>query len=62
MKTYWRGALAIYRKDLLLEVRSKEAVSTVAVFSLLVVFIFSFAFDPSPRTLGLVGPGIIWVA
>jgi heme exporter protein B len=62
MRAYWRGALAVYRKDLLLEARSKEQVSTVVVFSLLVVFIFSFAFDPSPRTLALVGPGIIWVA
>ena len=54
--------MAIYAKDLRLEVRTKETVSTVLIFSLLVVLIFNFAFDPSPRVITLVGPGIIWVA
>ena len=62
MSGFWRVALAIYAKDLRLEVRTKETVGTVLVFSLLVVFIFNFALDPSPRIMSLVGPGIVWVA
>jgi heme exporter protein B len=62
VSSYWRGVLAIYGKDLRLEVRTRETVSTVLVFSLLVAFIFNFAFDPSPRVITVVGPGIIWVA
>ena len=62
MSSYWHGVLAIYGKDLRLEVRTRETVSTVLVFSLLVAFIFNFAFDPSPRVITVVGPGIIWVA
>ena len=62
MSSYWRGVLAIYSKDLRLEARTRETVTTVLVFSLLVAFIFNFAFDPSPRIIAVVGPGIIWVA
>lgn len=62
MKAYWQAALAIYAKDLRLELRTKETVSTILVFSLLVAFIFNFAFDPTPGTIALVGPGIVWVA
>ena len=62
MAAYWRAVLALYGKDLRLELRTKETITTLLVFSLLVAFIFNFAFEPSPRTIGLVGPGIIWVA
>lgn len=62
MRAFWRVSLAVYVKDLRLEVRTKETVSTILVFSLLVVFIFNFAFDPSPSVIALVGPGIVWVA
>ena len=62
MSAFWRASLAVYVKDLRLEVRTKETVSTILVFSVLVVFIFNFAFDPSPSVIALVGPGIVWVA
>ena len=62
MTSFWQAALTIYVKDLRLEMRTKETVSTVLVFSLLVAFIFNFAFDPSPQVVGLVGPAIVWVA
>ena len=62
MGAYWHGVLTIYWKDLRLELRTRETISTLLVFSLLVAFIFNFAFDPTPRTIILVGPGIVWVA
>ena len=62
MGAYWHGVLTIYWKDLRLELRTRETISTLLVFSLLVAFIFNFAFEPTPRTILLVGPGIVWVA
>jgi heme exporter protein B len=57
-----RAAWAIYRKDLRVELRTRETVGSVLVFAVVTAFIFNFAFDPSPQVLGLVAPGIVWVA
>ena len=49
-----RAALAIFRKDLLLEMRGKEVVVTLAVFSFLVLTVFSFSAAPgsmAPREM-----------
>jgi heme exporter protein B len=54
--------LAIVRKDLLLELRTKDIVVSVLVFALLVIVVFSFAIDPTPQLVALVAPGILWVA
>lgn len=56
------GALTILWKDVLLEVRTKDLCVAVLVFSLLVIIIFNFALDPTPQTVGLVVPGVLWVA
>lgn len=62
MGRFWLIVFTIYRKDLQLEIRTKEMFSSVLVFSLMVVFIFNFVFDPSPQLIKLVGPGIVWVS
>ena len=62
MRTYARAALAVFAKDIRLEVRTKETVGSILVFAVIVAFIFGFAFDPSPRIIAVVGPGIVWVA
>lgn len=62
MSDYLRAAGAIYAKDLHLEARTKETISAVLAFAVIVAFIFGFAFDPSPSTIAVVGPGIVWVA
>ena len=62
MTAYLRGALAIFAKDVRLEARTRETISGVFVFALVVAFIFKFTFDPAPRTVALIGPGIAWVA
>jgi heme exporter protein B len=49
-------------KDLRLEWRSKDAINSMAFFALLVVVIFSFAFEPSAEESRRIAPGIIWVA
>ena len=62
MRPYIRTSLAIFTKDLRLELRTKETLSSVLVFSLATAFIFNFAFDPSPQTIPTLAPGIVWVA
>jgi len=58
---FWRKVIAIAWKDTLSEVRTKETVSSVLVFTLLVIVIFNFAFGTSQETMVLVAPGILWV-
>ena len=62
MTAFWRPLLAIVWKDLLLELRTKDIVVSVLLFALLVIVVFSFAIDPTPRLVALVAPGILWVA
>jgi heme exporter protein B len=54
-------AIAIAWKDVLSETRTKETVSSVLVFALLVIVIFNFAFSANQETMNLVAPGILWV-
>ena len=54
--------LAIIFKDVLIELRNRETVTSMMMFGFLVVVIFNFAFDPSGAERSLIAPGIIWVA
>ena len=58
---FWRKVIAITWKDALSEMRSREIVSSVVVFTLLVIVIFNFAFGASQEMIALVAPGILWV-
>ncbi len=62
MKGLFTRVFAIFWKDILSELRTKEIATSVLVFALLVVVIFNFAFEPGADTIGLVAPGILWVA
>ncbi len=55
------NAIAITAKDALAEMRTKEVLSSVLVFALLVIVIFNFAFGASQEKMVLVAPGILWV-
>ena len=59
---YMRPALAVLAKDALLELRTKDIIVSVPVFALLVIVIFNFALDPTPSTVAMIGPGILWVS
>ena len=58
---FWRKVIAITWKDTLSEMRTREIVFSVLVFTLLVIVIFNFAFVASQETMVLVAPGILWV-
>lgn len=54
--------VATLQKDLRLEWRSKDAVNSMLFFSLLVVVIFSFSFNPTAEESRQIAGGLIWVA
>ena len=56
MKAYLGPILALMWKDILLELRTKDFVVSVLVFSLLVIVVFNFAIEPTPQTVGVVAP------
>ena len=52
---------ALARKDLLLEVRNRDVIISIAGFILLVLAVFTFAVDLAQRENALlVGPGVLW--
>jgi heme exporter protein B len=57
----WRKAMVIVWKDVLSEMRTKQIISSVLVFAILVLVIFNFAFGGSQQAIELVAPGILWV-
>jgi heme exporter protein B len=55
-------AWTIFVKDLRVEWRSRETLASMCVFSLLIVFLFNFAFESArEETLRLL-PGLLWIA
>ena len=59
--TFLRHTLAHFRKDLRLEWRSRDALTGMLFFSLLVVIVFSFAFDPTAAVSRQISGGILWM-
>ncbi len=53
---------ATLAKDIRLEWRSKDAINSMLFFALLVVVIFSFAFNPTAEESREIAGGLIWVA
>lgn len=53
---------ALVLKDLSLEKRSREMLSSMFIFALLVVLVFSFSFDLRVENVSGVAPGVLWVA
>ncbi|RME70970.1 MAG: cytochrome C biogenesis protein [Chloroflexi bacterium] len=62
MAAYARKVLAIVGKDVAAEIRTKEMISAMVVFSLLIILIFNFAFDLRAENLNTVAPGVLWVS
>jgi heme exporter protein B len=58
---FGRQLWALVSKDLLVELRARETVLAGAVFALLVLVIFSFAFDLRVENVAAVAPGVLWV-
>ncbi len=59
---FFRQLYAILAKELQVEWRTKETLSAMLVFALLVLVIFNFAFDLQGVDIRVFGPGVLWVA
>ncbi len=62
MKGLFTEVYAILWKELISGLRTKEIITSVLVFGLLVLVIFNFAFEPGTSTRETVAPGILWAA
>jgi heme exporter protein B len=56
-----RKIIAVMRKDVIIELRTKEMFSSMLVFSLIAVFIFSVALDLAAANPIDTTPGLLWV-
>lgn len=56
-----RTVFAMVWKDLSAEMRSRELLSAMLVFALLVIFIFNFALELTPNVRAEVTAGVLWV-
>lgn len=57
-----RHAGAVAKKDLQVELRSREILYTMAFFAALIVVVFVFVFPTDPRLVRIAAPGMLWVA
>ena len=62
MSEFFRVAWHVVRKDMTVEVRSKEILLTTLLFAVSVVLVFSFAIVREGRAPDDVAAGILWVA
>ena len=56
-----RQTLTVAAKDLRSEIRTKEAMNASLSFALVILLLFSFAFDPSAETTREMAGGLLWL-
>ncbi len=53
---------AVFRKDLLIELRTKDSLNAMLFFGIVVLVIFNFALESIRESIRLAVPGVLWVA
>jgi len=61
MMDFFRQVLVVAAKDLRAELRTKEAINGSLAFSLVILLLFSFAFDPTGDTTREISGGLLWI-
>src|SRR5580704_1516377 len=61
MTGFFGQALVITVKDLRAEIRTKEAINASFAFALVILVLFSFAFDPTEDTVRDLSGGLLWI-
>ncbi|NUQ37363.1 MAG: heme exporter protein CcmB [Caldilineales bacterium] len=61
MKRYLQVIWAVLWKDLRIESRTKDVFTSMAVFAVLALLIFNFAFELRVPDKAMVTPGVLWV-
>jgi heme exporter protein B len=56
-----RQVFVITAKDLRAELRTKEAVNAALAFAVMILVLFSFAFDPEESTTRMISGGLLWI-
>jgi heme exporter protein B len=56
-----RQIRVVAAKDLRAELRSKEAINASLAFALVILLLFSFAFDPTSELMNEISGGLIWI-
>jgi heme exporter protein B len=57
----WSATVLIASKDLRMELRSKDALNAAVAFSLAMLVLFSFAFDPDSEQAREIAGGLLWL-
>lgn len=58
---FLRETWVVTLKDLRAELRTKEAINASFAFALVILLMFSFAFDPSDETTREISGGLLWI-
>ena len=58
---FLRQSLVICHKDLRAELRSKEALNASLAFAVVILLLFSFAFDPTAEQTREISGGLLWL-
>jgi heme exporter protein B len=61
LPSFLRASLTIAAKDVRSEFRTKEAFNASFAFSVVILLLFSFAFDPSSEQLRDISGGLLWL-
>src|SRR5487761_1712293 len=56
-----RAAAIVFGREVRAEMRTRELLQTTVVFTVIVVVLFNFAFEPSGAEARRFGPGLIWI-
>src|SRR5215813_3589487 len=56
-----RQIFTVTFKDLRAELRTKEAINASLAFALVILLLFSFAFDPEAETTREIAGGLLWI-
>jgi heme exporter protein B len=59
--SFLRQSLTITLKDLRSEIRGKETINASLSFSIVILLMFSFAFDPDNEQIQLLAGGLLWL-
>jgi heme exporter protein B len=57
----FRQIWVVASKDLAIEVRTKESINAAGAFSIAILLIFSFAFEPTSETTREFAGGLLWI-
>ncbi|MBU1700730.1 MAG: heme exporter protein CcmB [Candidatus Eisenbacteria bacterium] len=61
LERYGRATAALIRRELLMEIRTREALQSTGFFSILIVVLFGFAMGARP-VQPFMAPGMLWIA